>query len=71
MSANVWSFLVRGAWIAAGLMLMLSVLSTVALAGAGPPTPHPIPEIDPGAALSALTFLTGCVLVVSDRWRSR
>lgn len=49
---------------ATGLMLVLAAMSGTAMAGA-------VPEIDPGSALSALTLLTGGVLVLKDRRRAK
>jgi hypothetical protein len=50
---------------------MLSTLGGTALAGAGPPPLPGVPEIDPGSALSALTLLTGGLMVLVDRRRVR
>lgn len=73
MTTRQWSALTRGAWKAAGLALMLAALNSTAFAGAGPPPPHPhdVPEIDPGSVLSAVTLLTGGLMVLTDRRRSK
>jgi hypothetical protein len=53
----------------AGLALVLLATSSTAW-GAGPPPPS-APEIDPGAAVSALALLTGGMFVLTDRLRRK
>lgn len=48
-----------------GLCLVLSAMATVASAA------DPVPEIDPGSIVSAMTLLTGGLLVFTDRRRSK
>jgi hypothetical protein len=50
---------------AAGLMLVLSSMAGIAQAT----PPIPTPEIDPGSMVSALTLLTGGLLVLNGRRR--
>jgi hypothetical protein len=61
--------LMRGARTVAGLALVLAATATVASAGAGPPPS--VPEIDPGSILSAVTLLSGGVMVLTDRRRAK
>jgi hypothetical protein len=49
----------------AGLVLMAATLSGTVQAGVGPPPG--VPEIDPGSACCAVTFLTGALMVMADR----
>ena len=70
MSTRVALTLVRGAWKSVGLALVLAALNSTAFAGAGP-RPTAVPEINPGSVLSALTLLTGGVMVLTDRRRAR
>ena len=51
---------------ASGLALVLSATAMTAHAGVCPP--H-VPEIDPGSILSAMTLLSGGVLILTDRRR--
>ncbi len=52
------------------LALVLTATAGVAQAGACPPHPKPpVPEIDPGSALSAFTLLSGGVMILTDRRR--
>ena len=48
-----------------GLCLVLTAMGTSAFAS------QPIPEIDPGSMVSAMTLLTGGLLVFADRRRSK
>jgi hypothetical protein len=66
MTTRPRSLVARGAWTAAALTLVLSALGGTALAGAGPPS---VPEIDPGSVLSAVTLLSGGLMVLTDRRR--
>jgi hypothetical protein len=61
--------LARKAIKAAGIALMLSALNNSAFAGAGPPPA--VPEIDPDAALSAMALLTGGIMVLTGRRRTK
>ena len=67
--SNQWSFVLRGALKAAGLALVLAALCGTAEAGAGPPPS--VPEIDPGSILSAFTLLSGGLMILTDRRRSK
>ena len=49
-----------------GFGMILAALSTAAWA-----LPHASPEIDPGSMASALTLLTGGVLMLTERKRRR
>jgi len=62
-----YSALVRGVLNATGLVLVLVALGGNAFAGA--PLSGDAPEIDPGSALSALTLLSGGLMVLTDRRR--
>ena len=61
------SLLVRVGWKAIGFGLVFIALS--ATAHAVPPAS--VPEIDPGSALSALTLLSGGLLILVDRRRTK
>lgn len=63
------TFVLRGAWRLAGLALMLAAICGTAEAGAGPP--KAVPEIDPSSILSAITLLSGGVMILTDRRRSK
>ncbi len=63
----------RFGFLSMGMILAASALSSSAFAGAGPP-PYPhtsVPEIDPGSLAGAMTLLTGGVLTLIDRRRSK
>ena len=60
---------IRWAMMAAGLALLLSATTGTAMAGAKPPTP--VPEIDPGSILSAMTLLGGGLMMLTDRRRPK
>ena len=60
---------VRGAWRLTGLALVLAAICGTVEAGAGPPK-H-VPEMDPGSILSAITLLSGGVMILTDRRRSK
>ena len=60
--------LMLGARTVAGLALVLAAIAGTASAGAGPP---PVPEIDAGSILSAMTLLSGGVMILTDRRRAR
>ena len=51
---------------AAGLALVLSALAGTALAAG-----TPVPEIDPGSILGAMTLLGGGLMMLTDRRRSK
>jgi hypothetical protein len=56
----------------AGLSLAVVALSVAAHAGAPAPAYcPPVPEIDPGSVLSALTLFSGGLMVLTDRRRSK
>ncbi|GIW88217.1 MAG: hypothetical protein KatS3mg108_2541 [Isosphaeraceae bacterium] len=48
-----------------GLSLIMAAIGSTAFAA------NPIPEIDPGSMVSAMTLLTGGLLVFADRRRSK
>lgn len=48
-----------------GLCLVLSAMGSSAFASVG------VPEIDPGSMVSAMTLLSGGLLVFADRRRSK
>ena len=48
-----------------GMILLL--LGVVSVAVAGGNSPFPAPEIDPGSAVSALTLVSGALLVIRGR----
>lgn len=50
------------------LLLVFAVISYAAV-GTGPGKGHAAPEVDPASALSALTLLTGAVLLFRARRR--
>jgi hypothetical protein len=50
-----------------GFMLVIAAMASVARADTG----IPAPEIDPGTAGSALTLLTGGLLILKDRLRGK
>lgn len=54
---------------ACGLVVVLAAISGLSYAGAGPPPSTP--EIDPGSMLSALTLLSGGLLLITDRRKSK
>jgi hypothetical protein len=56
---------------AAGLALILAATASAANAGAGTPTYSHVPEIDPGSILSAVTMLSGGVMILTDRRRAK
>lgn len=64
-----WSLLCRGAWKVAGLALVVAAMCGTAEAGASPP--KAVPEIDPSSILSAVTLLSGGLMILTDRRRSR
>ena len=51
----------------AGMLMILSSMALTAEAGACPPHLPSVPEIDPGSVLSAVTLLTGGLMVMTDR----
>ena len=57
---------VRMASVAVAVALVMSAASSTAFA-----VDLPVPEIDPGSAGSALTLLTGGVLILRDRIRRK
>lgn len=59
----------RNVWTGVGLMLVL--LGAAGTVWAGGPPPPATPEIDPGAAMSALTLLAGSMFVLTDRLRRK
>jgi len=67
--SNRLGFLPHVALKAAGLALVMAALCGTAEAGAGPP--NPVPEIDPGSILSAFTLLSGGLMILTDRRRSK
>ena len=56
----------RGVRMVACLALVLTATAATAQAGACPP---PVPEIDPSSILSAMTLLSGGVMILTDRRR--
>lgn len=60
--------MIRVARTAAGLALVLAAIAGTATAGASPPS---VPEIDAGSILSAVTLLSGGVMILTDRCRAR
>jgi hypothetical protein len=60
----VCGWLSRASRVGIGFGMILAALSTSALAG-----PQFGPEIDPGSMASALTLLTGGVLMLTERKR--
>jgi hypothetical protein len=67
MKTTRLNVLVRGVRMAAGLALILAATATAANAGAGTQTYPHVPEIDPGSILSAMTLLSGGVMILTDR----
>jgi hypothetical protein len=61
--------MVRAARQSLGLGLVVMACAGTALAGGGPPPDAP--EIDAGGLVSALSLLTGGVLLLTDRFRRR
>jgi hypothetical protein len=59
----------------AGLALVMAATATVAHAqsasGGSGGSSGAAPEIDPGSVMSALTLLTGGVLMITDKFRSK
>ena len=55
----------------AGLALVLAAISQAASAGAGPPPTPSVPEIDAGSVLSAITLLSGGMMIIADRRRAK
>ncbi len=62
----------------AGLALIMAATATVAHAqtasggsSGGSGSSGAAPEIDPGSVMSALTLLTGGVLMITDKFRSK
>ncbi len=53
---------------ACGLVVVLAAISSIAYAIPPPPS---TPEIDPGSMLSALTLLSGGLLLITDRRKSK
>lgn len=53
----------------AGLALIVTAFHGSAFAGPGPQTP--VPAIDPGSIASALTLLTGGVMMMTERRRAK
>ena len=56
---------------ATGLGLVLAAMSGAAFAGACPPPPKAVPEIDPSSILSAFTLFSGGLLILTDRRRAK
>ncbi len=78
MTTQRW--LRRGFGLVVAPLLMLALLGDTARASAGvsvgaaptcQPIPTPVPEIDPGSVFSAFTLLTGGLMVMTDRRRSK
>src|SRR5262249_42405652 len=65
-SSSVWA-----ARAALGMALVIVSVGGVALAHGGGVCGGGAPEIDPGSAMSALTLLTGGILLITDRIRRR
>ena len=61
----------RAARLALGLSFLIAAFGGVALAGGGPDGGGGAPEIDAGSAMSALTLLSGGILLITDRIRRR
>lgn len=55
----------------AGLALVFAVTATVANAQTASTSGGAAPEIDAGSMISALTLLTGGVLMITDKLRAR
>ena len=59
---------------AGAFLLASAMLCGTASAGAGPPPtycPTAVPEIDPGAAVGAMTLLVGGLFTLADKRRAR
>ena len=54
-----------------GLALVVSASATVAHAQSASTSGGAAPEIDAGSMISALTLLTGGVLMITDKFRSK
>ena len=61
----------RAARVTLGIALSLVAVGGVALAGGGGGGGGGAPEIDAGSAMSALTLLSGGILLITDRIRRR
>jgi hypothetical protein len=61
----------RAARLALGLSFLIAAFGGAALAGGGPGGGGGAPEIDAGSAMSALTLLSGGILLITDRIRRR
>jgi hypothetical protein len=61
----------RAARVALGMAWFVAAVGGVALAGPGPGGVGGAPEIDAGSAMSALTLLSGGILLITDRIRRR
>ena len=59
----------RKAMYGAGVLLM--ALSAVATVAAGQVTPPPVPEIDGGSLTLGLGLLSGSLMILRSRWRSK
>ena len=59
----------RRAMYGAGLLLV--VLSASATVVAGQPAPAPVPEIDGGSLTIGLGLLSGSLMILRSRWRSK
>jgi hypothetical protein len=53
------------------LLVVSMALCGTASAGAAPPSCPPVPEIDPGSAVGAMTLLVGGLMSLADKHRSR
>jgi hypothetical protein len=54
-----------------GLALVVAASASVAHAQTASGSSGAAPEIDPGSVMSALTLLTGGVLMMTDKFRSK
>jgi hypothetical protein len=54
-----------------GLALIVATTATVAHAQSASTSAGAAPEIDAGSMISALTLLTGGVLMITDKFRSK
>jgi len=63
--------LVRSTVQTGALLLVLTAVAGVAFAGDPIDGAHGVPEIDAGSLASALTLLSGGVLLLTDRLRRR
>ena len=59
----------RKAMYVAGVLLM--ALSAAATVAAGQVTPPPVPEIDGGSLTLGLGLLSGSLMILRSRWRSK